>query len=99
MKRAMSSASIRSVLPRATALRKRLHLSRTHLAGCNAFRLQKRRELPLLATSRFKTNNGFPVRGQDPHGSMTCWSVGYFAAMPVGEEMNVKPITADSELY
>ena len=79
----------------ATALRKRLYLSGWHLAGCNAFRLQKRPELPFLTASRFKTNDGIPVPGKIRHGSMTCRSIWHFAAMPIWEAMDVKPIAAD----
>ena len=45
-------------------LRKRLHLSGGHLAGCNAFRLQKRPELPFLTASRLKADDGIPVPGE-----------------------------------
>lgn len=91
----MSAASIRSVLARVPRLCKRLHLSRGHLASCNAFRLQKRPQLPCLTASLFKADNGIPVLGKIRYGSMTCRSVWHSAAVPIREAMNVKPIAAD----
>jgi hypothetical protein len=79
----------------ATALRKRLHLSRWHLAGGYTFCLKNRPELPFLTTSRFKADDGIPVPGKIRDGCMTCWSIWQFAAMPICEAMNVKPIAAD----
>ena len=41
----------------ATAFRKRLYLRGGQLAGCKAFRLKKRPEVPFLTSGRFKTND------------------------------------------
>jgi hypothetical protein len=79
----------------ATALRKRLHLSGGHLAGCNTFRLKPCPELACLAASRFKADHGIPVQCKDRHGRMTCRSVWHPMAMPVGGAVNVKPVAAD----
>lgn len=79
----------------ATDLRKRLHLSGGHLAGCNAFRLQKRPQLSFLTASRFKADDSISVPGKSRHSSMTCRGVWHSAAVPIGEAMNVKPIAAD----
>ena len=80
---------------RATALSKCLHLSGWHLAGCNTFYLQSRPELPLLTARRFKTDDGVPIPRESHNDSMTCWSVGRSAAMPIGEAIKVQPVAAD----
>lgn len=80
---------------RAPALRKRLHLSRGHLAGRNTFCLQKRPELPFLTASRLKTDDGISVPGKIRHSSMTFRIVSHSAAMPVGQAMKVQPVAAD----
>ncbi len=54
-----------------------------------------RPELPFLAASRFKADDGVPLLGKIRCGSMTRRSVGQYATMPVGEAMNVKPVAAD----
>ncbi len=79
----------------ATALRKRLYLSGWNLAGYNTFRFQMRPELPLLATSRFKADDGIPVAGKIGYGSMTSRSVWHSASMSIGEAMNVEQVAAD----
>ena len=48
-----------------TALRKRLYLCGRHLAGRNTFCLQKCPELPFLAASRLKADDGIPFSGKD----------------------------------
>jgi len=68
----------------ATALRKRLYLSRWHLAGGYTFCLKNRPELPFLTASRFKADDGVSVLGKIHHSSMTCRIVCHSAAMPVG---------------
>jgi hypothetical protein len=65
------------------------------LAGGNTFCLKNRPELPFLTASRFKADDSIPVPGKIRHGSMTSRSIWHFAAMPIWEAMNVKPIAAD----
>ena len=48
-----------------------------------------------MSARRLETDDGIPVPVKVHYGSMTCRSVWNSAAMPIGEAMNVKPITAD----
>ncbi|GGC16139.1 hypothetical protein GCM10011363_35670 [Marivita lacus] len=84
----------------ATTLCKRLHLSGGHLPRWNTFLLQKRPDLPFLAASRFKADDGIPVLGKIRHGSMTCRSIRHYAAMLIGgrnglRAANVRAYRAD----
>jgi hypothetical protein len=65
------------------------------LAGCNAFYLQKCPELPFLAASRLKADDGISVPGKIRYSSVTSRGVGHSATMPIWEAMKVQPIAAD----
>lgn len=65
------------------------------LGGWHTFCLKSRPELPFLTASRLKADDGIPVPGKIRDSSMTFWSIWHFAAMPIWEAMNVKPIAAD----
>lgn len=80
---------------RATALRKRLDLCRGHLAGRNTFCFQNHPELPFLAPSRLKADDGIPVSGKSRNNGMNCRRVGHPAVMSIGEAMKVQPVAAD----
>lgn len=64
--------------------------------GCNTLCFQKRPELPFLAASRLKADDGISVPGKIHSDSMPCRSVWPTAPMTIGEAMNVQPVEVDA---